>query len=71
MTTIKIKSTEKRKKKQPLLITGGYEQDIVCLMESDIIEEYLPMGSIEDKIIERVTNEYFMEDPETKLLIKF
>ena len=39
MTNIIIKSTDKRKKKQPLLITGGYDQDIVCLMERDIMEE--------------------------------
>ena len=42
---VKSKADQKNRRKQSMKITGGYTQDIECLMELDIIDELIDTDS--------------------------
>ena len=67
-----IKDGAKKKEKQlrPTLITGGYEQDIQCLMDSEMIDEFLPVNAKFDKIMKAIIKANNDKSVEERLITK-
>ena len=57
-------------KQRPTLITGGYEQDIQCLMDSEMIDEFLPRNSKFDKVMKAAIKANKDKSPEERLITK-
>ena len=64
------KKTPKKKLRENI-ITGSYKQDIPCLMEAEMIDEFISIDNKFDKILKRVILQNKNKNAEEKLLIKF
>lgn len=61
---IKLHSlNESGKKKKELLVTGGYKQDIECLMDRDILSELVPQKANQNEIVKEAMMQYVAEVP--------